>query len=328
MAKKKAASRSKKAKSGLIKPTVLANNASFTPIGPRRPRPARGLKVPKPQHVSAVCAVTNPFCPAAKNSKWPDGTNGNTMTSQIRGNTTLSSGLNGNGYFAFASAFPYGFIGYSTTTSSTVTLVANYSPYQTSPLFTTYGAEYRIVSFGVCARAVASATTSSGLITLGTMGTAPAVSSVITLGSELYDEVTVRAVQPGMEVSWIAQPRGATAREFKSASTSTSVTNDWTNLAIELSGCPNSSAMVNIEWFMNIEWTTTVNSAITALARPNPPKSNVAEQAVSTTHSTLGSLIQGGITSVENSVKEHATSALGKFMDDPLDSLAALFAMF
>jgi hypothetical protein len=318
-----------------VKPVVLANNVSPRPVQnqtkarkPPRQRTARKGGV-QAKHVKPVCTITDPFCPAARNAKWPDGTGGNTFTQQFRGNSSLATGAaNGNNAFCFAAAAPFGYLTASSTTATTVSMTPAYLTYQASSLLATFGGNYRIVSFGVIIRCVASATNASGLVTLGT-GSAVPVSSVLTLGTELYDEVIVKAIQPGLELSWISAPRGTGARDFIAQSTSTLTTanTDWTCLTVELSGCPNSTTMLQAEWFLNIEFQMLAgNQSLSALSRPNPPKSDHATTASSTVTASIGSFIEGGIKDVENIVATHAKAAVQSFLDDPLESLAALFA--
>jgi len=327
---KKGMNRKKKGGLKIVKPTVLANNVSPRPIAARNPRgrKAKLFRAPNSRHTSAVCALTDPFCPAAKNSRWPDGTVGNTMSTQIRGSTSFPTSASGTTGIAFNSAFPFGRLGAAAGTASTITFGATYDSYQLVSLFNTYGVEYRIVSFGVIVRCIGSATNAAGVVTLGTCGQAVPINTALTLGTEMYDEVALHAIQPGMEIAWIAQPRGPTAREFKSPSTATSAVNDWTNLVVEVSGAGNAQTLLLFEHYMNIEWTVVVNGAISTMARPNPPKSPVAETAVSKVHSSVGSLIEGGVSAVESTIQKHASAALASLMDDPLDSLASLFAMF
>lgn len=315
-----------------IKPTVLANNASPSAYqhGPKR-RPSNKSKRGGVQHhhVRGVCSVTDPFCPASKNSKWPDGTSGNTMTEQFRGNAVMSSSTSGNGCAVLAPAAPYGLLISASSTASTVTMAATYALYTGSAtsMLATYGQSYRIVSMGAILRCVASATNASGVITLGTTGNVP-ISTVFTLGQEYYDELQMKAIQPGMELSWIAQPKGTEARAFKDLSTATVVDNDWTNLVIELSGCPVSISMIMVEWFVNVEFILKPQMAIASCARQNPAKSASAETAVSKVHQSLGSFIEGGVKQVEQSVMNHASQALSSLMSDPLDSIASLFEGF
>jgi len=323
----------KKAKKAAVKPptkpTVLANNASPRPIVPRnRPKTGgTGSNTTHHQHVHSVCALTNPFCPAAKGSKWPDGTQGNTMTQQFRGNVTIASLAAGNNAVVFAGSAPYGYLAGNTSTATAVTFPAGYTFYKDTSLLATYGVEYRIVSMGVIFRCVASATTAAGLLTIGT-STPPAVSTSLTLGQEAYSEVQVVAIQPGMEITWISQPRGTGAREFVALSTATVVSPDWTACIMEIAGAAASTALINAEWFVNIEFTLPANSDLAPLAKQNPPKVPHAETAVSTVHTMLGSFLKGGVSTIEGTIKEAASAAVTSFTSNPLGALGSLFALF
>ena len=315
------------------KPKVLANNANPRPLPKKKgkPKPAPKRKA-KPHHIRAVCSITDPFCPASKNAKWPDGTSGNTFTEQFRGNVTIASLAAGNNLVCLGAAAPFGALFTLSSTASACTTDSVYIKYKPTSLLEDHGDKYRIVSFGAVVRCVASATNASGLITLGS---APAItqSSVITLGSELYSQVVIKAIQPGMEMSWISQPMGTSAHEFVSQSTGTTVNafDSWSSLIIEMTGCPASTPMINVEWYLNIEFlpkpsTTSYNNSLTALARPNPPKVTSATDAASVARNSIGSFIEGGISQVEAVVAKHATNALENFLSDPLESIAMLFA--
>jgi len=317
-------------KKGKKKMSVFYANATPAPTqrGPRKKLPKAGKKKKSSftiGHVRGVCSVTDPFCPAAKNSKWPDGTQGNTMTSQFRGSQTIATTANGNNAGAFIATVPFGYLLTSATTTTTATLAGSASTYQANSLLSTLGDEYRIVSMGIVARCVASANNCGGILTLGTTNKV-STGQVITLGQELYDEVEIAPIQPGMEISWISQPRGPTAREFRAQSGGI-VTNDWTNLIFEISGAANSVNLINFEWYINTEWTTLTTNAVSTLARSNPPASQPAQSATSAVHSTLGSFVQGGVKEVEMAVGRAASSALTSLADDPFGSLASLFAM-
>lgn len=313
-----------------VRANVLANNQDPRPLRARRQRQASG-RAPKPHHVRAICSITDPFCPAAKNAKWPDGTSGNTLTEQFRGNASITVDAAGNELYCFAAAAPFGYVGSTVVAGPPIvgTTDANYNSYKANSMLATYGSGYRVVSFGIIFRCIASATTASGVITLGTAPNASG-STAYTLGQELYSEVVVKAIQPGMEICWISQPMGTGARDFVSQSTATAnLTTDWTACWMEITGAAASSTPIVAEWFMNIEFQPlTTARALTAIARPNPSKSNAAEQAVSGSHTTLGSFIEGGVKSAEQAVAKAATDALTAFSNDPLESIASLFAMF
>jgi hypothetical protein len=328
MAKQKGRKQPKQKKNKAQKPVVLANNASARPTRASKPiktgGPARSIM---PHHTRAVCAITDPFCPASKNAKYPDGTMGNTLTQQVRGNYTVTTSASGNYVLSLVPSVPYGYLLAVAATATTNTLAAAYTKYSSAnTLFDTYGQNYRVVSMGVIIRCVASATTASGTLTLGS-GPALPVNTVVTLGQELYNEVVIKAIQPGMEVSWIATPMGPGARDFSAPTTTTNPSSiaDWNALTLEIAGAPASTAMLSVEWFINIEFNLALNSALSAVAKPNPPKSDVAMTALSKTQNSIGSFIEGGIAEVETKVATYAKTALASIMSDPLESLASLF---
>jgi len=315
-----------------VKPVVLANNQDPRPIRAPRARRSRGGKV-STAHVRSVCSVTDPFCPAAKNAKWPDGTSGNTLTEQFRGVLNVSVDANGNGFVVFHPTVPFGMSGATITGTApgpyTGTLNALTVTYRAASMLATYGSNYRIVSFGCIVRCVASATQAAGIVTLGT-APCPTLGQAVTLGQELYSETIVKAIQPGMESSWISTPAGTAARAFvaQTATNATQPSADWNALWLEISGATASTSPITVEYFINVEFKPLTSArALTAIAKQNPPKSTVAETAVSSVHSSLGSFIEGGIASVEQAVAKHASDALSSFMDDPLTSLSALFSM-
>lgn len=310
-----------------VKTNVLANNQDPRPI---RAMPSKGRSNAsiKPHHVRGVCSVTDPFCPASKNSKWPDGTSGNTLTEQFRGSSTITIDAAGKAYYCFSASAPFGYNGATIvgTNPPVGTFAAAYTTYKASSMLATYGSTYRIVSFGAIIRTTASATNASGIVTLGT-APAAGVSGAYNMGEELYSEVTIKAIQPGMEVSWISTPVGTGSRDFVDQSTTAIVVNDWNALWVEVQGATASTSCLNIEWFLNVEFRPISTArALTAIARPNPPKSVAAETAVSSVHSTVGSFIAGGIATVEDTIAKHARDALSGFFDDPLSSLSMLFA--
>lgn len=305
------------------KPVTLANNAAPAKRPPAK-LPSRPPGPAKHRHVSAVCSVTNPFCTASKASKWPDGTNGNTMVEQFRGNFALTNNSAGKTFAVFSPTLPFGFCE-ATVALSVATLPAAYTTYKASSMLATFGDKYRIVSMGCIVRCTASATTAAGILTMGTVGLTPAVSSTAPTGTELYDEVLMKSIQPGMEVCWVAQPRGTQSKQFVSQSTSTALTNTWTTLVIEVTGSTVSVPVVNVEWYINCEFTLPIASALSAVAPKNPPKIAAAEVAVSKVHTTLGSFIEGGVAMAENKIMDAATKAVQSFASDPLESLFSLF---
>jgi len=301
------------------KPRVKLNGKSGRKIGPK--------------HVSSICKFTDPFCPAAKNAKWPDGTAGNTMTEQLRGNFTLTSLASGHQCVLFAPQVSYGYaVGVSSVAGppATVTMPAVYTAYSSGALVHSVGQRYRIVSFGVICRVISPATSTSGIVTFGSGAGIAGISETITLGTEVYPEVSVMSLQPGAEFAWISQPHGTGARNFIPKGTSVPAATDaaeadWTMLTVEVAGAPASTAVLSFEYFLNIEYTVDRASNLVNFTKPNPPMNSTVLSSVSAVHSTLGSMITGGVEAVEKSVMSHAQKALESVLADPLESLASLF---
>lgn len=318
-------------RSAANKPVVLANNQAPVINRPKakkkKSKGEKGSRV-KPHHVRGVCAITDPFCGAAKGSKFPDGTVGNTMVEQFRGNVSLTAvATYGNALFYLNPCLcPYGYGIGTGNTATTAAMPAAWTTLKPSSLFETNGKQFRIVSAGAIIRCVASATSAAGLVTFGSCPAIP-INTVITFGTELYADAQIMALQPGMSMSWISQPQGPGARDFAVAGTSTSFIGDWTNLLVEVTGSTASSVVLNVEWFVNIEFQVTTNNALTAACRSNPPAVPVASAAVSRVHSTIGSFISGGVEEVEKMVFDSAKGALNDMMSDPLASIAGLFGM-
>lgn len=311
------------------RPKVLANNAAPVVRRPKakKSKMKKGGTAIKPHHIRGVCSITDPFCPAAKGSKFPDGTVGNTMTEQFRGNQLITTNAAGCQLFYMnPGMLPYGYGLGVGAGAGTLAMPATWTALKTGSLFESFGKQYRVVSAGAIIRCVASATDASGLATFGSCPAIP-INTVITLGTELYVDSTIKAIQPGMEMSWISSPQGTEARAFVPAGLNTSFLSEWTSLLIEVSGAPSGKGVLNVEWFINIEFQITTNSAIAAVARANPPQVTHATTAVSQIQTTLGSFVEGGIHTVEDKVYNAASSALNSLLNDPLDALAGLFGM-
>jgi len=322
---KKAKNGKKKQNAQPRKSQTLANNAS--PAKVTRPPVPPAPKGPKQhRHVQAICSLTNPFCSAAKASKWADGTSGNTMVEQFRGNVSFTNNAAGKLFLVFAPGLPFGYAS-ATISLSVATMPATYETYKASSMLATYGDNYRIVSMGCIVRCTASATTASGILTMGTAGQIPAPGATFATGAELYDEVTMKAIQPGMEMSWVAQPRGARARTFVDQTTSTTSNDGWTVLIVEVTGSVVSVPVINVEWYINCEFTLPGASALSAIAPKNPPKVIAAETATSKIHTSLGSFIEGGVSVVEQKIMDAAGKALSSLSSDPLEGLFSLFGV-
>jgi hypothetical protein len=312
-------------------PVSFSTNANARPIRQPKARKLPGGKV-SDKHVHHTCSITDPFCPAAKGSKYPDDTSQATLSEQFRGNVNVGTvTTTGNGAATFMASAPYGYMLGASATATTVTFQGTaYTIYKSGSMFGTYGGQYRIVSMGCIVRCVANATTAAGTVTLGTTSLPPVIASVLTLGTENYSEVTMKAIQPGMEICWMSKPCGPAAHEFiniDATGSHASHPGDWTSLIIEISGGPTAAAttLLSVEWFINIEFTLSAgNSAIAPLATKPVNVHPAVVKASAAVNNNIGSFIEGGVKAAETTIWNAATSALNS-IGNPLDALAALF---
>lgn len=315
------------------KPVSFSTNGNPRPIRQPTSKKLPGGKV-SDRHVHHACSITDPFCPAAKGSKYPDDTSQATLTEQFRGNVNLATlTTSGNQVACFWAGAPYGYLVGASATATTVTM-ANpgppaYTIYKAGSMLQTYGGQYRIVSMGVVIRCVANATSASGIVTLGTTPIALAGGTVVTLGTENYSEVTVKAIQPGMEICWMSKPSGPTAHEFIALDiTGVPAGNphDWTSLVVEIGGGPGSATtLLSAEWFINVEFTLGAgNSALAPLATKPANVHPAIVKASAAVNNNIGSFIEGGVKAAETTIWNAASSALNS-IGNPLDALAALF---
>jgi hypothetical protein len=304
--KKKSKGNNRKPKSQSLS---LTNNKDVRRPARIRSKPSSTRNVSGKALVRRTCAIVNPFCPAAKGSRWPDGLAMNTIAEQLRGNFTIPSDSAGYATTCFCAGLPYGYLQTYSRVGQAVTFNSAFTSYGTS-LAATYAQAYRIISFGCVVRNVASATNSSGLVTLGTVGVCPGPSSTITVGLEKYLEQAVVALQPGMEYSWISKPIGANAFSFTNP-VSTAAGGQmalWTSLIVEVTGGPTSQPTVNVEWFVNVEFTLPQGSAMADLAPPGASEEPFLIRSANRVIRNVGSLLEGGVDYVERSISRAATS--------------------
>lgn len=286
---------------------------------PGRAKKARGLK-----HVAmtrAVCAITDPFCPAAKNARWPDGSGGNTMTVQLRGHRSPTNNASGNVGIVFVPLPPYGYAD-AAEAAGVYTVAGGWVLMQTNSLLAQYATRCRVVSFGVIARCIGSAINSGGLLTLGTVNEV-AVTQAFTVGTELFNSTRLVPLAMGTEVSWVSQPCGAGAHDFVAQGVNNGLSADWTNLVCLISGGAASVAAVDFEWYMNCEFCLSSQSALAPVVPPNPPPNRGAIAGSNTVSNKIGGFIQGGVDVVEKTI----ANAANAFVAGAIEELASGFAL-
>lgn len=263
-------------------------------------------------HVHAACAISNPFCPAAKGYRYPDGLGVNTIGTQGYGRMTLTI-INTNGAATiFTPGAPFGFMSASGTTSGYYNWSAGLTTYNGLSLLSSSCSAYRVVSFGLVARVISNVTNTQGSLTVSTIGAQSnnlySTTSVTPQLSGDYQEQSIYPLAVGMEIRWVSKPLGALAHQFSAITTSTTDTRQtagfsgmpfWTSCLLELSNCLTGTA-IEVQYFVNVEAQISPATGLQHVAPPNAPPNPIAIKARETLHQKMPSAIAGGIEAAEN----------------------------
>jgi hypothetical protein len=242
--------------------------------------------------------------------KWPDGQNANSIGYQFRQHVAYGGVSTGTFFGAltrFDAGAPYGYNN-AAYAAGIWTPAGSNSPYSPSSLFTTYAQAYRIVSFGVIIRCVSSTSDSAGYLILGTSDEST-VTQTQPVQSISYAETETVPIVSGLEVAWISHPIGNNAREFRVANTSTTSAIDWTSLSIELVAAK-STTVIDVEVFLNVEFTLAPDSGISQLVPRDPPENKKVTGLSDRVKQMASSVIDSGVEGVEARLKSLVREAL------------------
>lgn len=304
MAKKKGGKKAGgKAKQKKQAPSGVANSVKMpkTHIGGPQ-KPLHG----KTAISEAVCAITDPFCPRAKNAKWPDGMGGNTMTMQIRYHRIVNSSTAGTLCYCSAQ-LPYAYLPYGTYSAPNFTMNVAYDDVTSGTNFTTYAETYRVVTWGVIIRNLQPALTASGYVTISRISTMPGEGTVIAAGQVNGAQVETHPIFAGQEIHVIGKTQGTSSRVFQPQNTTTTTTTGWEVIKVETTGVPASSAILDIEFVYNVEFTLPQSQvALHQFVQPVVPAAPKAIEAANVVHSRINSVVAGGVDKVGTLVMKSA----------------------
>lgn len=279
-----------KARPASSKPKTLVASTRFTSKVPKNGGPMKG------NLVEMICAVTDPFCQKAKGAKWPDGLSEGSLPGQIRGHLSITT-LGNGGYLVFC--FPAVSTGYLPPQShgSGYLMATTYALAPGYNAIAAYAADYRIVSAGIIIRNICPALTTGGYMILTRMATVPAVSTTIADGNVYGVETATHALCAGMEIPVTFRPLGSSARAFTPiAGGAVYPASGFDCVSIELVGCPASTAMIDIEFVYNVEFTlTAANVALQQFLPTAAPESPVMVKIANQASTTLSSLAHTGV---------------------------------
>lgn len=258
-----------KSKKGKKKPSA-GGTARKAPRQPATRHPAMKAAVTS-RIAHKVCAITDPFCPAARGSKWPDDTSKLTLGLPFRARIPFVTDNAGYATVMFLPGFKYQ---YSIGDVTGAGLVATFVNLTTLGVPTLTPAQYRIVSWGVRLRHMSVPTEASGMVRIRSFPacTASAISvvdpatfncdfnrdiplqdcnEVVIIGKRSDTHETYNFVNP------VDTNPGTTVASY--------VSNGWQALCITVVGGPISKPVLDIEFVYNFEVTFPDSDAMAQL---------------------------------------------------------------
>lgn len=267
---------------------------------------------------SRLCAITDPFCSQAKNAKWPDGLGGQTLTMQTRRHIALPTFTSGGNVAYFGGSLPFAGLVAATYAAGIYTLNGTQHNVTLGSNFSTYAAQYRIVTSGIIIRNMLPALSASGYVMVSRLTVFPAVNSAVTEGIVEGTDIQTFPISSGMELALALKPVGMMSRSFANENTNTTSSSGWDVIKIELVGCPASvTNAIDIEVVNNVEFTIELSqSGLHSLVTTSAPHAPHLTTASSRLMDVVGHFAVQGVEKLSTLFMGKATEALA--------SLAAL----
>jgi hypothetical protein len=124
----------------------------------------------------------------------------------------------------------------------------------------------------------------------------------------------IAAIQPGLEMCWVSRPRGAGSHVFQPLTSSTltpTSSNDWTNLIVEVYGAGAGKVVLDVEWYINVEFVVNPAQALSRLAPPNVTNNLFTEASAYATNE-ISSFVKGGVRIAGDALKREIQMALNQ----------------
>nr|WRQ64943.1 hypothetical protein [Sobelivirales sp.] len=304
------ASKNVKSKDAQKKKPAQQPAQQFTVVRKQKTRPM-GQNLGR--YPSLVCSNTDPFCEAASGAKIPDSSSVRTLAYRNRRVFTLTTSAAGGG----ALLVTPNYVRESVCPMTLVTPPFIYAP--TGNIANPDGISgadgFRIVTCGFIIRNITAPLNSSGMVYIRQLANSYPLTSdidVVAYGSskaldvslQMCKEVAVvcsRSSQPITDFYDMTDP-GVDQRTYK--------VQGFPALTVAVSGAPASTAVLQVEWFVNYEITFDESAAVGRLATPSIASIPLVDDAVKAFRSTAKTLFQEGVSAVTKYTEQRAMDKL------------------
>lgn len=261
-------------------------------------------------HHDTLVGLLDPFSPQAAAAKIPDMGAGQTMTEQVRFSTPIVSEASGNAIFAFTPK-----LNNIMLTAAGANWPAAYSLQSSTSLVQVNGDRFRITSMGVRIVSLLSATASSGYLAVCT-GTPPALSTVVNIAPDYYQEYALYSVGDNTDWHAVAKPTGEESVYWNPVIGSDGTTelpiDGWQSLIFIAQGLPASTTCFQAEVVINYEFTVSTTSSIAKLQTPQPVYNPQLLVARNEAHNGISHVVQGAQDKIAKHIKKEAAKAVVK----------------
>lgn len=274
----------------------------------------------KTNAVSKVCGITDPFCSHARGAKYPDGSPVRTLPYSWRYRSSITTAAGGESMQFFAPQYNYlPMTAAATATGSNVTAWNNFGALG----LISNVSQYRIVSAGVIIKRMCAPLYASGMVRIrswptehaGTYGAIDVASynSTFALDVPLADCHEVALVF--QHSSQMPQLFYAPGNDHNAPNTLTS--KGFQPITVFVEGAPASSAVLDVQFYINYELAFTDGDGLSQLATPPPLGGTAIAQAAARITSLMPAAVVGGVGKIGKYVVDKAVVALGTYMVGP-----------
>lgn len=292
---------------------------------PQMRQPPRLTRQVAAASVKAVCAITDPFCPAAEGSKYYDDSSAKTLSYTFRGRTGLSSDSIGTLRYLF---YPqYGFNPVTDSATNTGSIATSWNNFSADSSID--GVEsFRIVSCGFRLRSIIAPLNASGELNVRSWSNYPAALGTVSLLSYNATDRFDRATRLVDDVCTVLSHTNAPPQLFYPTGDSTSAvtsttSNGFNPVTIYSSSLPASTGCYILEWVVHYELKFLDNSSMNLLATPAKPMNTQVVDAAKRVSSQLPTFFEKGVKAVSDMLVRRASAALGSFLGGPAGGMAA-----
>lgn len=272
--------------------------------------PSRGrnalTKPPSGKEVEQVCAITDPFCPAAAGAKLPDADSARSIGLGLREKIILSTNASGVGVLSINPSLLHLYRTATTITGTVITTFSANVAISSNTAIASACSAYRVVSWGVRIFPIIAPTNQSGTVRVITTAESPG-SGYETAGN-LHSQYQDFALATP-EVLWTAKDKGVQSREYVDIA-STRGTLPWEEVVIFVQGAAASSDVLAVEVYLNIEATVNLGAMTTALTTPATPERPHVMTARSHLKESFSGVFMGSVKQFGNMVVNSAKHAL------------------